>query len=225
MKPATPMTFLAALALTAFAGCATTNEDVGSDNYQSPKDQSAQGNSAGEMQLPPGISQADMQACMAAATPGKQHEMLARGVGHWTGKHTMWMTPDAQPATSNMSSTVSTIMDGRFTKVEIEGDMMGMPFHGLGYNGYDNVAQKYVSTWIDNWGTGFMIGDGTMSADGNTLTWNYRYNCPITKGPTTMRQVEHRTGDNSMTLDMYGPEPHSGKEFKMMHIEMTRQSP
>src|SRR5947208_3594739 len=126
MRPAIPMTLFAAVAFSAFVGCATTDQDVGSDNYPSTKNQAAQGNPVGETQLPPGMNQADMQACMAAATPGKQHEMLARGVGHWTGKHTMWMTPDAQPATSNMSSTVSTIMDGRFTKVEIEGDMMGM---------------------------------------------------------------------------------------------------
>jgi hypothetical protein len=167
-----------------------------------------------------------MQACMAAATPGKQHQMLARGVGKWTGTTTMWMAPDTQPMTSQASSIVSTIMDGHFVKCEFSGEMPGMgAFQGLGFSGYDNAAQKYVSTWLDSQGTGIMFGDGTMSADGNTLTWNYHMTCPITKKATTMREVEHRTGDNSLTLDMYGEDPHSGKEFKMMHIDMKRQSP
>lgn len=219
MKTAIPMTFLTAISLTAFMGCASTNQDVGSDEYAYSKSQSSsQSNAASQMQ-------ADMQACMAAAAPGKQHEMLARGAGHWSGTSSMWMAPDTQPVTSKVSSNVTTLMDGRFTKCETSGDMPGMgPFQGLGFYGFDNVSQKYVSTWLDNCGTGMMTGDGTMSADGNTMTWTYHYNCPITKKMVTMRQVEHRTSDNAMTLDMYGNDPHSGKEFKMMHIDLTRQS-
>jgi hypothetical protein len=46
-------------------------------------------------------------------------------------------------------------MDGRFIKLEMEGDMPGMgPFHGFGLYGYDNVSQKYQATWIDNCGRG-----------------------------------------------------------------------
>ncbi len=33
---------------------------------------------------------------------------------------------------------------------------MGMPFEGMGIDGYDNLAKQYVSTWVDNMGTGIM---------------------------------------------------------------------
>ncbi len=99
------------------------------------------------------------------------------------------------------------------------------PFTGLGFNGYDNTAQKYVSIWLDNTNTGIMTGNGTMSSDGSTLTWNYNYTCPITKKASVMREVEHFTGDNSMTMEMFGPDPKSGKEYKMMHIDLSRTSP
>ncbi len=173
----------------------------------------------------PGMSeqqQKDMQMCMEAATPGPQHAHLAKGVGTWNGKCKMWMAPDSEAMTMDCTSTVTSLMDGRFFKVEVTGSMMGMPFTGSGINGYDNVSQKFVSTWFDNFGTGMMTGTGEQSADGKVLTWKYNFNCPITKKPIVMRQVETQTGPNSFTLEMFGPEPHSGKEFKSMEISFTR---
>ncbi len=177
-----------------------------------------------EMKLPPGWTQADMQACMAAATPGKMHEQLAKSVGTWQGKNTMWMYPGAEPATSECTSTVTPFLDGRFIKIEMSGDMPGMgPYNGFGIMGFDNVSQKLVSTWTDNCSTGIMNGTGEMSSDGKTLTLNYTYNCPITKKPVTMREVETITGPDTKTLEMYGADPKSGKEFKMMSIEFMKK--
>jgi hypothetical protein len=176
------------------------------------------------MELPPGWTEADMQACMVAGTPGKQHEQLVKEAGTWIGKTTMWMYPGAQPISSQCTSTVTPIMDGRYVKIEMAGEMPGMgPFHGFGINGYDNMTGKYVSTWIDNHSTGIMNGTGQLSPDGKTLTWNYSYTCPINKKPATMREVETFTGPNSKTMEMWGEDPKSGKEFQMMKVEFTRK--
>ena len=43
-----------------------------------------------------------------------------------------------------------------------------------------------------------------MSADGKTMTWKYMFNCPVTKKPTPMRQVETTTGPGTKTLEMFG---------------------
>jgi hypothetical protein len=178
----------------------------------------------GEMQLPPGWTADDMQAMMAAGTPGKMQEYLARDAGTWRGKTTMTMYPGAESTTSECTSKVTPIMDGRYTKVEMEGEMPGMgPFSGLGLSGFDNVSQKFVSTWIDNQGTGIGYGTGELSPDGKTLTWEFNFNCPITKKPTVMREVDTVTGPNSKTLEMFGPDPKTGKEFKMMTIELTKE--
>jgi Protein of unknown function (DUF1579) len=208
---------IAAAGMFTVAGCAN-NEGLGDSKS------SGQAAKQQEMKLPPGWTQEDMQACMIAGTPGEQHKRLAKEVGTWHGKTTMWMAPNTEPMTSTCTTTVKPAMDGRFTKAETKGEMPGMgPYHGLGYYGYDNVAQKFVSSWIDNHGTGIMNGTGELSSDGNTMTWTYNYTCPLRKQPTVMREVETWTGPNSKTLEMFGADPKSGQEYKMMSIELTRK--
>lgn len=176
-------------------------------------------------ELPPGWTMEDMQACIEAGTPGEMHAHLAKEVGVWAGKTQMWMGPEGEPMDSTCTATITTVMDGRYTKCEINGDMPGMgPFHGIGIYGYDNVSQKFQSTWIDNHSTGIMFGTGDLSSDGKTLTWNYNFNCPVTKKPATMREVEKVTGPNTKTMEMFGTDPKSGKEYKMMSIAFTKQS-
>jgi hypothetical protein len=202
--------------LVAVAGLAIAQQS------RDPKPAAAQPQ-AQQMQLPPGWTEADMQACMAACTPGKMHEQLAKGVGVWKGTNTMWMYPGAEPVKTPCTSTVTSFMDGRFVKIEMAGEMPGMgPFNGFGINGYDNVAQKFVSTWLDNCGTGILSGTGELSPDGKTMTWSYSYTCPVTKKPTAMRQVETTTGPNTMTLDVYTTDPKAGKEYKMISIDFTK---
>jgi hypothetical protein len=52
-------------------------------------DPSAEKPTQPQLKLPPGWTESDMQACMAAATPGKMHQYLAQSVGVWHGKTTM----------------------------------------------------------------------------------------------------------------------------------------
>ena len=177
-----------------------------------------------ELKLPPGWTAEDMQKCIVAGTPGKMHKHLAKGLGEWEGTSTMWMSPGAEPMKSESSSKVTPMMDGRFVQCEMNGDMPGMgPYKGLGIYGYDNVGGKFQCTWVDNHGTGMMIGTGELSGDGKTTNWTFTANCPITQKSTIMREVETITGPNTKTLEMYGADPKSGKEFKMMKIELTKK--
>ena len=177
-----------------------------------------------DFKLPPGWTMEDMQACMLAGTPGKMQELLAKDAGEWTGKSTMWMGPEGEPMTSECTSTVTPIMDGRYIKVEMKGDMPGMgPYHGGGVYGYDNVSKKFVASWIDNHSTGIMQGEGELSDDGKSITWTNKFNCPLTKKPATMKEVDTVTGPNTKKLEMWGDDPKSGKNYKMMSIELTRK--
>ena len=206
-----------ALALATLGGCAANGEEP-----KASKPAAAAGKP--EMKLPPGWTEADMQACMIAGTPGKLHERLAKDAGTWHGKNTMWMAPGAEPVSCTSTTTITPVMDGRYTRAEIKGEMPGMgPYHGLGFYGYDNVSQKFVATFIDSHSTGIMNGTGELSGDGKTLTWTYGYNCPLTKKPVTMREVATNTGANTKLLEMFGTDPKSGQEFKMMSIELTKK--
>lgn len=178
-----------------------------------------------EMQLPPGWSEADMQACIIAGTPGEMQAFLAKGAGVWHGKGEMWMAPGTEPMAVEMTTTLTSIMDGRFTRCEIDANWPGMgPFTGSGVYGYDNTTQTFVASWIDNQSTGIMNGEGKLSADKKTLTWTYHYTCPITRKPTTMREVEIFNSPTSRTMEMYATDPKSGQEYLMARYELTKKS-
>lgn len=185
----------------------------------------AAGKDQQQQQLPPGWTQQDMENMVKAGTPGKNHEFLTKTAGTWEGKTTMVMYPGAEPVESTATSTVTPIMDGRFIMVEWKGEMPGMgQYQGLGIYGYDNVKQQFVVASVDNMGTPIARGEGELSPDGKTLTWEYTYSCPVTHKDTTMREVQTHKSPDEMTLEMHGKEPKSGKEFKMMVIELKRSA-
>jgi hypothetical protein len=213
-------TLVAALSSLAVADPKT---DKPADKPAAKKPAAKEAAAAPESQLPPGWTEADMKAFIAASTPGKEHEHLAKDVGVWLGKNTMWMTPGAPPVETDSKTTITPLFDGRFIKCELEGEMPGMgPYRGLAISGYDNVTQKFVSTWVDNFSTAMAKGEGELSKDGKTLTWAYECSCPLTDKPMSMRQIETSTGPNSKVIEMFGTEPKSGEEYKMMRIELTR---
>jgi hypothetical protein len=171
---------------------------------------------------------AQMQACIEAGTPGKQHQRLAALVGVWRGRTQMYFGPGSEPARGSCTWTATSIYGGRYIKAELNAAIPGFAgaFEGVGYAGFDNVSQKFVSTWLDSHSTGIMNGVGELTESGGraTFTWTYVTNCPVTRKPSTVREVQTITGDNAMTFEMFTPDPATGEEFKCMHIDFTRQS-
>jgi hypothetical protein len=165
-----------------------------------------------------------MAAAMAAATPGPMHAFLTEGAGMWTGKNTLWMAPGTEPMVTDASCKIVPMLEGRFTRCEMQGEVPGMgEFKGFAIYGYDNVSKQFQCAWVDNLGTGMVTGTGSLSADGKTLTWTLNYNCPITNKPAVMREIDRVTGPDSRLMEMWGTDPQSGKEFKMMEMTTTRQ--
>lgn len=166
-----------------------------------------------------------MQKCAEAGTPGDMHAWLATGAGTWNGECTMFM-PGMPPTKSTCVTTITSFMDGRFVKGETKGEMewegQKMPFTGFMIAGYNNTTKQFEQTWIDSMGTMMMNSVGKVSEDKKTLTWTSHYTCPVTEKPVTSRMIETRTGADTMTLEMWGPNPLDGKEMKCMEIKYTR---
>jgi len=97
------------------------------------------------------------------------------------------------------------------------------PFSGFGISGFDNVSQKFQSTWIDNMGTGIMHSEGTADASGKTINWVGMMSDPMTGKVTKERMVTTITDDDHHTFEMYGVPPGGKKEMKMMTLEYTRK--
>jgi hypothetical protein len=164
--------------------------------------------------------QAMMKAYMDAATPGAPHKAMQNLVGTWNSTIKMYDNPGAPPETKG-KSTYTSLMDGRYLQEQAEGNFNGMPFHGYGTYGYDNVSKKYVSSWIDSMGTGIMKSTGTSPDGGTTINWEGTSSDPVSGKELTFHSTMKMINKDQYHFEMNGPGP-DGKEMKMMEIEYTR---
>ncbi|HSU29531.1 MAG TPA: DUF1579 domain-containing protein [Chitinophagaceae bacterium] len=155
-------------------------------------------------------------------TMGEPHKMLAKCAGTWDGDVTMWMAAGAPPSTSKTTSVTTPVFGGLYQESKHSGNMMGMPFEGMSIMGYDNMKKEYFSTWIDNMGTGIYVFTGQWDDASKKLTMTGTMKC-MNGQDGTMREVFTMTDDDHQTLEMYGPDPQTGKEYKNMEIKYTRK--
>jgi len=154
---------------------------------------------------------------------GEPHKMLAKSNGTWTGEVTMWMADGAPPMKSTSTSVNTMLLGGLYQQSKHKGEVMGMPFEGESTVAYDNVEKKYVSTWIDNMGTGILVMTGNWDDASKSINFSGKMKNPANGLECTMREVFKVNDDDHQTLEMYGPDPKTGKEFKTMEIKYTRK--
>jgi|SRR5208282_6103780 len=214
MKRKNSLKYLAAL----LASAALSLPSPAQDNDAPKKDDKKPGES--EM----------MAMMMELAKPGDNHKLLASGVGTWDYKVKFWMSPDGPPVESGGTSVARAVMDGRYVitdhtgKMQMpgpDGAMTDMQFVGMSVEGYDNVKKKFVSSWIDNMGTGIMNSEGTYDAGSKTLTYLAEYE-PMPGMKTKMRQVLKIADKDHRSIEFF--EDRGGKQVKTMEIGYTRKS-
>lgn len=171
---------------------------------------------------PPGMDAAAMAAMEKALAPGEPHKRLARLAGDWTYTNKMWMDPSQPPVDSTGTMHAETILGGRYVQSTWTGNMMGAPFEGRATDGYDNLAKKYVSSWVDNMGTGILYSTGTCDEKGTKCSYKGDMMDPMTGQKSYMRQEITWTDDNTFKNEMYGPGM-DGKEFKWMEMTIKRK--
>ncbi len=172
-----------------------------------------------------------MAKMMELAKLSEGHKTLAELAGTWDYTVKMWMdgNTSAEPMTSKGIATRKALMDGRYYEFHADGDMempgadgkmQKMKFHGMGIEGYDNAKQKYVSTWMDNMGTGIMMAEGTY--DPATKTYNYTSEVEMMPGmKMKVRETVKVVDKDHHTFEWF--EDRGGKEMKTMEIAYTRK--
>ena len=160
-----------------------------------------------------GLMDEQMAALLKAGIPGDHHKILDKLVGKWEGGFTMQMAPDAPPMKSTGSVTRKWILDGRFIQEEVEAEMDGEKFEGIGFIGYNNLTGLYEAVWMENMSTGIYSETGCYDTVKQSL---------MTRGthhdPATGRLVPTRG-----KMDLSSPDRHvyegyavgeDGQEFK-----------
>lgn len=156
------------------------------------------------------------------ATPSKGHEMLAKDSGTWDAELTFWSPDNPQEMKSTATVTYKMIMGGRYQEGTYSGDMFGMPFEGKGMVAYDNATEEFVSTWIDNMGTGMMVTKGKYDEATKTSTFYGEMVDPVTKKAKKIKEVITYIDDNNQKMEMFDVSE-DGKEFKSMQVVSKRK--
>jgi len=169
-----------------------------------------------------------MKQMMELAKLNENHKLLADLAGSWSTSVKM-MEPGKEPTVSKGSVTYKSIMNGRYFVGDhtgsmkmpgADGKMKDFTFKGMSTDGYDNVKQKFTSSWMDNMGTGIMTMEGTY--DPATKTFTYNGEMEMVPGmKTPVRSVVKVTDKNHRTFEWY--ENRGGQEMKTLEINYTRK--
>ena len=148
--------------------------------------------------------------------------MLAKDTGTWDAELTFWSPDNPQEMKSTATVTYKMIMGGRYQEGTYSGDMFGMPFEGRGMVAYDNATEEFVSTWIDNMGTGMMVTKGKYDEATKTSTFYGEMVDPVTKKAKKIKEVITYIDDNNQKMEMFDVSE-DGKEFKSMQVVSKRK--
>ncbi len=216
--------FLAFACMALISACNNENKTSGSEDKKDSAELNATGNKSARKHAAPD-SATMMKNWEAYMTPGKPHEMMASWNGTWSGEVKMWQEPGTEPQSSQTKAVNKMIMGGRYQASTHTGNMMGMPFEGESLLGYDNSKKEFISTWVDNMGTGIMVLTGPWDEASKTMTLKGRVvDAAAGNGEECdVREVYKVIDDNTHLMEMYGPDPKTGKEFKMMELRLTRK--
>jgi hypothetical protein len=165
-----------------------------------------------------------MRRWQEAMTPGDPHKALEQFVGEWDAVTRVWMEGPGKPPMETTGASSSTMaLGGRFLRQDFTGQMMGMPFTGVGFTGYDNVKKKYVASWMDSMSTALSTMEGTFDTSGKVLT-------------TFGKMDDFTTGERNKTIKyvirVVSPDKHvfeaydqvgTKSEFKAFEITYTRR--
>jgi hypothetical protein len=162
-----------------------------------------------------------MKNWQAYMTPGDMHKMMASWDGEWNADISLWMSPGAPPMKSTGVTKNKMVFDGRYQVSEHTGTFDNMPFQGMGTIAYDNAKKTFISTWIDNMGTGIMVLEGPWNESGKSVELRGKMVDPNTGKDLDVREVFRVVDANTQVMEMYHPSP-DGKEFKTMEIRYTR---
>lgn len=171
---------------------------------------------------PPAMDDAILKM-IEAASPNDNHKKLAQYLGTWDAVSSFWMEgPDKPPVGGKATAKFTWGFDGRFLKQEYQGHLMGMPYTGFGFNGYDNMKKTFTQFWVDNTSTAMYVAEGNFDPSGTALTLNGKMDDPTTgEMGVPVRYVISGVVSDRFVFEMYIVPP-GGAALKSGEIVYTR---
>jgi hypothetical protein len=147
----------------------------------------------------------------------KNLEPLWSGIGTWTARMKMSGSdmPAGEGSADQATEKVTPICNGNWVWTDFTGAIMGQPFEGHGFTGYDADANHYVNYWIDSWNCLCRKTTGPRDAGKNTLTLDGAC-CDSEGKPATVHQVMASPDANTRTTSMTFKSP-----ARTVQVEIT----
>lgn len=155
-------------------------------------------------------------------TPGDMHKWMEKTNGTWEGDISTWMDPSAPPEKTKGTIVQTSILGGRYVVGKYSGTIFGQKTEGQSTMAYDNGKKLFVSTWIDNQGTGIVFMSGVFDEKTKTLNLNGYQTDPMTGKDSNVREELTIIDDDSYTMTMFGTGM-DGKEMKFMEGNYKRK--
>jgi hypothetical protein len=154
----------------------------------------------------------------------EQHRLLHQDVGTWDAEITIFSPEEGTPPMKSKGTEKNELLPGGMWLVSrFEGEIVGMPFAGVGTSGYDPVEKKYVGTWVDSMSPHLMTTKGEYDPATKTLTSTGEGRDYTTGQPYTAKLVTRFLDKNTRIFEMHLPGM-DGKHWKMMETKYTRRS-
>jgi hypothetical protein len=113
------------------------------------------------------------------------------------------------------------VLGGRHLRQDLRIDSAVKPFEALGYIGYDNLAGRYYSSWMDINFTGVIMAYGDYDAASHTYTFLGTLPGPAASEPVPLRGELKVVDANHFVYDFY--ERHDGTEALAVRLDYLRQ--
>lgn len=181
-------------------------------------------NEASKMDTKTPADQVMMEKMKKMTSPSDGHKILEPLAGKWNYTFKFWMTAEGNPEESSGTSEGLMVLGGRFLKEDFKGVWMNEPFNGLGYTGYDNIKEEYITIWLDNMATGIMKMSGKYDAAKKMISFSGSNSCPLTGEKDRPGRSELTIVDNDHHTYVMYMTAADGKEFKGMAIDYVRAS-
>ncbi|MCB9358191.1 MAG: DUF1579 family protein [Calditrichaeota bacterium] len=158
-----------------------------------------------------------MENWMKNATPGPQHERLAKE----SGEYTVAMNEGGKDMKGEVK--LEMILGGRVQLQRFTMDYNGMPFEGSGMMGYDNFTKRYWFTWNDNMSTGLYALYGKEEDGGRKIIFEGEMDSPgMNKCNVPTRHMYTYLNDNEFMYQAW-IYPGTPQEKKTMEMHYKRK--
>ncbi len=168
-----------------------------------------------------GQSAEEMQAWQNYMTPSEVHQKIEKSNGLWSAEVTMWMAPGLDPIKSRGTVENKMILEGRYQESDFKSEFQGMPMLGKSILSYNNDTKRFTSIWIDNFGTGMMVLNGSMADSGNAILLEGMMYDPMSGKDIKVLETYTFIDENTEKMEMYSFA--EGEKFKTMEILFKRE--